>query len=751
MRKILYSLILITITFNCNAQTFYHAGYALEFGNEIEQTTDGGFILCGETFDSLLQDTYKGLLKIDSLGHVQWHKEYVSGHSSLFYSVEQTTDGGYIATGNVGSHAPNTDSIAVIKTDASGNIQWSKSFGNLVSHNFPSFIRQTFDSNYAVVGMDNYLNDSRIGFYQVDQNGNLIRAVFYKDPLLFSHGLPLDFIQLSDSGFLISGKSTIGGGGFAIKTDSIGNVLWSKTYGSNQILVNDVSIQQTNDNGFVFAFSALGYNSLIVKTDFNGDTLWTRNVNGTKPVTAHSIIQLPDSDYLITGSFGNSAIDTLDIFILKLDTTGNTVWSKCIQHQGIDNINAYQVLYNNDNTLSFLSSRSYMAGMIKTDTTASSICNTYQGNIFLNSIPVDVVVNSIAQFTGGTSTPLPSMTQNANTNYSMDCITAAAYVPMLDSVNVWTYVANYFAVSPPPHLVQVIDCSYPNFIYSNASHVTGEDTIVHSILYKKLYYNNDFSQCLFGFIREDTSQRKVYFQDVWDSAEVVLYDFSMLVGDSISIDFISGLGAYWPSGTYRLDSITNISINAVSRNAYHLNCISQLSNHTLTWIEGIGNLADLVYPYSSNFGDGMFALIGCPEFPHDFTQFMTCFEHTNKVYFDSCAYQLAVSNFCFNVLDSCNYWDICGDVNEISAVDELRIFPNPVQDKFTIYNPLPLSLGTTNGNAGDVSIYNVMGEKIYSDFYREALTVNCEMLSSGIYFLEVRTDSKIFKGKFVKQ
>src|SRR6187455_2761467 len=137
MKVNLSFFVLWLLSLNTHAQTFFEAGYSLKFGFDIEQTNDGGFILCGQTFDSLLQENYKGLLKTDYLGQVLWHQEYAySGHASLFYSVEQTDDGGFIATGNVGNHAPASDSIAVIKTDANGNVQWSNSFGNLVSHSF---------------------------------------------------------------------------------------------------------------------------------------------------------------------------------------------------------------------------------------------------------------------------------------------------------------------------------------------------------------------------------------------------------------------------------------------------------------------------------------------------------------------------------------------------------------------------------------------------------------------------------------
>ena len=77
---------------------------------------------------------------------------------------------------------------------------------------------------------------------------------------------------------------------------------------------------------------------------------------------------------------------------------------------------------------------------------------------------------------------------------------------------------------------------------------------------------------------------------------------------------------------------------------------------------------------------------------------------------------------------------------------QIEIFPNPVTEYLNIHT---YSLaGTTNS---EFSIFNIMGEKIYSDVYYERLTVNCGMFSPGVYILEVTFDNKIFRNKFVKQ
>jgi len=75
------------------------------------------------------------------------------------------------------------------------------------------------------------------------------------------------------------------------------------------------------------------------------------------------------------------------------------------------------------------------------------------------------------------------------------------------------------------------------------------------------------------------------------------------------------------------------------------------------------------------------------------------------------------------------------------------IFPNPVSNKFTIQNSQ-----VTSGTAeAEISIYNMMGEKMNVAADCKLGTVNCELIPSGLYYIELKADKKIFRSKFVKQ
>jgi hypothetical protein len=324
-------------------------------------------------------------------------------------------------------------------------------------------------------------------------------------------------------------------------------------------------------------------------------------------------------------------------------------------------------------------------------------------------------------------------------------LNAQQYFPMLDSANVWSFTGNVSPMAPLPNL-PAGPCGYPQYISYHL--YTEGDTILNSHGYKKLMSDDHFNLCLFGYLREDTSARKIYFQDVVDSPEVVLYNFSMAVGDSMTINFpYTQWAPYFPDGVYRLDSITNVSIRAGARRAFHLNCLSVSTPHTLTWIESVGNTGNVIYPYSMNdYGDYFMWAGGCHGFPYDFIEVMICFEHSEKVYFDTCTYQAASNDFCFNLLDSCNYWNICSTITSPESGIAFDISPNPACRILSVRSASPMN---------SISLFNVTGEKAMS-FLLPALPgeahaeLDIHSLSPGIYFIEVRGNGKTGHSKFIK-
>lgn len=331
-------------------------------------------------------------------------------------------------------------------------------------------------------------------------------------------------------------------------------------------------------------------------------------------------------------------------------------------------------------------------------------------------------------------------------------INAQVYYPMLDSVsNTWYFVSNIVPVSPPESVpVNCLYAQFPladSFIYS-----TQGDTVISGNTYKILIesdYLGSSQTCTYGYIREDTSARKIFFIDNIFTPEELLYDFSMQVGDSINLSFYQGFGIY-TSGIFTLDSITTINIPAGMRNLYHLYNHSQPFSPPLQWIEGVGHPGHIIYTKSCNSWGGFFSFSCFDQVDRNFCQMLTCFEHTGtKVYFDSCAHQNAINNFCVYYADSCNYWNICGSVVENLAITSFYVSPNPATDASIL--TIKLSRNT------EATIFLKDGEgrtilptkKTKLAAGENKIPLSLKNLSPGIYFIELNTSEKSFYKKLV--
>jgi hypothetical protein len=126
--------------------------------------------------------------------------------------------------------------------------------------------------------------------------------------------------------------NSFGAGGsdvFLIKTDSLGDTLWTRTYGGSGSDYAS-SVRQTADGGYVLAgitnsFGAGGVDFYLVKTDSLGDALWTRTCGGDNHDIAYSVWQTTDGGYIVAGwtmSFGAS--NHPDVMVARFDSMGNT-------------------------------------------------------------------------------------------------------------------------------------------------------------------------------------------------------------------------------------------------------------------------------------------------------------------------------------------------------------------------------------------------------------------------------------------
>ena len=285
-------------------------------GHSIQQTTDGGYIITGSTtsFGNGGFDVY--LIKTDGSGNEQWTKTFGGTNGDEGFSVQQTTGGGYIITGYTVSFLGSRD-VYLIKTDGNGDSLWTKTFGGTDHTVGGRSVQQTTDGGFIITGHKNFI----VYLMKTDGNGDSLWTKTFGG--IGDWGFSVQ--QTTDGGYIITGNITsFGNGGsdvYLIKTDGNGDSLWTKTFGGTDHTVGGRSVQQTTDGGFIIT----GHKNFIVylmKTDGNGDSLWTKTFGGIGD-WGFSVQQTTDGGYIITGdteSFGNGY---KDVYLIKTDGNGN--------------------------------------------------------------------------------------------------------------------------------------------------------------------------------------------------------------------------------------------------------------------------------------------------------------------------------------------------------------------------------------------------------------------------------------------
>ncbi|MFA5032864.1 MAG: T9SS type A sorting domain-containing protein [bacterium] len=251
-----------------------------ESGNSVQQTFDGGFIIACAGGDMLI--------KTNSNGNILWT---TSGEYA--YSVQQTSDTGFIVAGQ------SSGNVYLRKTNSSGGTIWAKTYGG-TSNDGAYSVQQTYDGGFVVAGWTRSFGAGGADVYLIKTNfsGDTVWTKTYGGT---DQDMGTSVQQTSDSGFIITGYTRSFGAGnwdvYLIRTNSLGNTLWTKTYygGISQNMA--YSVRQTSDGGFIIAENGV---ENLIKTNSSGDVLWTGTYGGMY-FNANSVQQTSDNGFIVAG------------------------------------------------------------------------------------------------------------------------------------------------------------------------------------------------------------------------------------------------------------------------------------------------------------------------------------------------------------------------------------------------------------------------------------------------------------------
>jgi len=300
----------------------------------VQQTTDGGYVITGwtQSFGAGGWDVY--LVKTDADGDTVWTRTYGGSEDDYAYSVQQTTDGGYVIGGATTSFGAGFQDFYLVKTDPNGNALWTRTFGG-GSYDRGESVQQTTDGGYIIAGHTQSFGAGNYDFYLVktDSLGAALWTHTYG-------GGDRDFgrsvQQTTDGGYIIAGYTFSFGAGYydayLVKTDADGDTLWTRTYGASDDDFG-LSAEQTTDGGYILvggtsSFGAGSRDIYLVKTDANGDTLWTRTYGGSEWDQCPSVRQTTDGGYIVAGQTSSFGAGNEDVYLVKTDANGDTLWTR---------------------------------------------------------------------------------------------------------------------------------------------------------------------------------------------------------------------------------------------------------------------------------------------------------------------------------------------------------------------------------------------------------------------------------------
>lgn len=275
-----------------------------------------------------------------SLAQQQFIQVHGGGSYDFGTGVIETNDG-YLVAGYTSSFDPGFSSqILIMGVNDNGFSPWRKTYGSTLSEVATDFVKSPTSDEYLIAGFTETIDQTYQALaMKFDANGDTLWTRTYG-------GSEWDFcnsaVALSNGGFALVGQTfsdgAVNGDFYLIRIDSNGDTLWTKSFGGEGEDEGN-SIAATTDGGFLLAgtttsFGAGGLDMYVVRTDLNGDTLWTKTYGGVEDDVCNDIAMSANGDFVIVGGSYNLTPGKSDFIIRKQTPTGDDVWVKSDSRDG---------------------------------------------------------------------------------------------------------------------------------------------------------------------------------------------------------------------------------------------------------------------------------------------------------------------------------------------------------------------------------------------------------------------------------
>jgi hypothetical protein len=245
------------------------------------------------------------------------------------FAAIQTRDSGFAFLGSTSTSGAGNSDICLVKTNSHGDLEWVKTYGDTAEEIAFSFL-QTQDNGFIISGHSTSFGAGFIQAYiiKTDLVGNVVWSNIYTA----NRDCNANCIKAtSDGGYIVTGSSVTFGSLneniYLLKIDSAGNEIWSKSFGVQVDSDIGTYVDQTADGGYILTGLFQETSVFLIKTNSMGDTSWTKVYTGGSIEFAYFVHQTSDSGYIVSGIASYSTLEK-NGFILKTDSAGSVVWAK---------------------------------------------------------------------------------------------------------------------------------------------------------------------------------------------------------------------------------------------------------------------------------------------------------------------------------------------------------------------------------------------------------------------------------------
>ncbi|MCP4582001.1 MAG: hypothetical protein GY839_10305 [candidate division Zixibacteria bacterium] len=300
--------------------------------SNIIQTNDAGFLLIGTTdTETNEEDIY--LVKLNSDGDSLWTRTYGDYSIDKGYDAFETNEGDFIIVGNSYSYG-NEMQVYIILTDSIGDINWFRTYGG-EHDDYALDIEKDSNGDFILTGYTRDIDTQNrdLLIIKVNPNGDSLWATIHGED---SRDVGISTKATPDGGYIVNGSTwsygSSGGSDFwLIKFNDQDEQIWNNTYGTT-LTEHSKDFDITADGGYILVGSTWSqekqHDFYIVKTDSAGNLQWSQSFGGNLDDHANGIKEGIDGEYLIIGGTRNFGAGSTDLYITKLTSSGDVIWTK---------------------------------------------------------------------------------------------------------------------------------------------------------------------------------------------------------------------------------------------------------------------------------------------------------------------------------------------------------------------------------------------------------------------------------------